>query len=343
VTSQNKVTAHPEPRSREGRSTPGCRRTIGWPWTLGHLIHAPIGSTEHTIVPMGVLAVSGMVSDSETVTIDPGNADQASAWNGESGQVWTEHDRAFNRSVAGLTVPFLAAAAISDGERVLDVGCGSGETTREIARRTPRGSALGLDLSGPLLALAAGHTREAGIDNVDYLQADAQVYPLVPSSFDVAVSRMGSMFFADPVAAFRNIGAALRPGGRLVLLVWQDAADNEWFVAFTRALSGPDAALPPPGSPGPYSLALPDDVHSILGAAGFVDVALEPCHEPLSFGTVDEGYALQIAHLGWRLRDLDADTANAARVALRATLQDHLTADGAVFDSATWIVTARRA
>jgi len=87
---------------------------------------------------------------------------------------------------------------------------------------------------------------------------------------------------------------------------------------------------------------LPDDVHSILGAAGFVAVALEPCYEPMSFGTVDEGYALQIAHLGWRLRDLDANTANAARVALRATLQDHLTADGAVFASAAWIVTARR-
>jgi SAM-dependent methyltransferase len=276
------------------------------------------------------------------VTIDPGNAEQASAWNGESGQVWTEHDQTFNRSMAGLTVPFLAAAAINDGERALDIGCGSGETTREIARRTPRGTALGIDLSGPLLALAADHTREAGIDNVDYLQADAQVYPLVPSSFDVAVSRMGSMFFADPVAAFRNIGAALRPGGKLVLLVWQDASDNEWFVAFTRALSGPDVPLPPPGSPGPFSLALPDDVHSILGAAGFVDVALEPCHEPMSFGTVDKGYALQIAHLGWRLRDLDPDTANAARVALRVTLQDHLTADGAVFASAAWIVTARR-
>src|SRR5437899_8511188 len=128
-----------------------------------------------------------MVGDSDTVTIDPGNAEQANAWNGESGQVWTEYDRMFNRSVAGLTVPFLAAAAISDGERVLDIGCGSGETTREIARRTPGGSALGIDISRPLLRLAADHTREAGIDNVDFLQADAQVHPLETSSFDVAV------------------------------------------------------------------------------------------------------------------------------------------------------------
>ncbi|MGW0555794.1 class I SAM-dependent methyltransferase [Streptomyces sp. NPDC002926] len=180
-----------------------------------------------------------------TLQVDPSNAEQASAWDGEEGGYWAEHADQFDLALRGYRTRFLAAAGIAAGDQVLDIGCGTGETTRDAARRASRGRALGVDLSDAMLRVARQRAAAEGLHNAAFVHADAQVHPFPAAAFDVAVSRTGTMFFADPVAAFRNICGALRPGGRLVQLVWQPPAGNEWFLSFTRALA---AGRPLPGA-----------------------------------------------------------------------------------------------
>jgi SAM-dependent methyltransferase len=150
---------------------------------------------------------------------------------------------------------FRVAARVGPGDRVLDIGCGTGQSTREAAREAARaaagGSVLGVDLSAPAIELARQLTVREGLSNVSYQRADAQVHPFPAGYFDLCISRFGTMFFADPVAAFANIGTALRPGGRLVMLVWQTRERNEWSTAIRRAIAGPDVSVPEPAAPSP--------------------------------------------------------------------------------------------
>jgi len=217
------------------------------------------------------------VGDIGAVPVDPGNTAQLEAWNRNEGAFWAAHPDEFDRSVAAHHGALLEAAAVSDGEHVLDLGCGNGQTTRDAARRTPWGSALGVDLSAPMLEVARQRAQDEDVPNARFLQADAQVHPFEEASFDLALSRAGAMFFADLVAAFRNVGRALRPGGRLVLLTWQPFERNEWLREIATALAGGrDRPSPPPGAPGPFSLAVPEQVRTLLEAAGFTHVELRP-------------------------------------------------------------------
>ena len=147
------------------------------------------------------------------------NTAQAEAWNGYEGEHWAANDDRYNIVNSGFNGPLLDAAGIGETSRVLDVGCGNGKLTRLAASRARQGQVTGLDLSGPMLARARARAAEEGIGNVTFEQGDAQVYPLPPGGFDVAVSRFGVMFFGDPAAAFANIGRGLRPGGRARLRV----------------------------------------------------------------------------------------------------------------------------
>ncbi|MEU9305798.1 class I SAM-dependent methyltransferase [Streptomyces sp. NPDC048269] len=193
---------------------------------------------------------------SSTRQVDSSNAEQARAWDGEEGTYWPEHADRFDRAVHAHHAHLLAAAAISATDQVLDIGCGTGQTTRDAARRASRGRAVGVDLSAAMLRRARRRAAAEGLPNAEFVQADAQVHPFPAAVFDVAVSRSGTMFFADPVAAFRNIAGALGPGGRLVQMVWQPPAGNEWFLSLTRALAaGRPLPTPPPDAPGPFALA----------------------------------------------------------------------------------------
>src|SRR4051812_13241754 len=136
-----------------------------------------------------------------------------------------------------------AAYGISPGDEVLDIGCGTGLTTREAARAAAPGRVVGIDVSERMLERARKVTAAERLDNVRYELGDAEVHRFHPVAFDVAISRFGTMFFSDPAAAFANIAAAVRPGGRLVLLVWQRQEDNEWVRAIDAALGH---AAPPP-------------------------------------------------------------------------------------------------
>jgi SAM-dependent methyltransferase len=177
------------------------------------------------------------------------------------------------------------AGGIRRHDHVLDVGCGTGQTTREAARMASTGSALRVDVSERMIDRAREIARAEGPRNVAFERADAQASPFPQQHFDLAISRFGTMFFDDPVVAFTNIGRALRPAGRLVMLVWQGHEHNVWELEIQKALEGFQSAVAAaPGGPDPFSLADPASVEGILEAAGFADAAFTDVRRPVYYG-----------------------------------------------------------
>jgi SAM-dependent methyltransferase len=278
------------------------------------------------------------------VHADPSNAEQLRAWDGDQGRYWAEKAAHFDRAVAGYHRRFMDAAGIQTGDTVLDIGCGTGETTRDAATRSGSGSALGVDLSSRMIELARRLAAAAGISNAHFAQGDAQVHPFDAAGHDVVISRTGTMFFGDPVGAFTNIARALRPHGTLALLTWRDPAHNEWMRELGGALAaGRDLPAPSADAPGPFSLADPGRVRHILGAAGFVDVTLEEVRAPMWWGA-DPGDAQRfvLGLMGWMLDGLDDRGRALALEGLRRTLENHRGSGGVELDSAAWIIRARR-
>ena len=271
------------------------------------------------------------------------NADMAAAWDGE-GAHWARHWQRYDRSVHQYHELLLGEAAVGSAEHVLDVGCGNGQTTRDAARRAPSGRAQGIDLSRQMIERARERAEAEGVANAAFEVGDAQVLPFT-SSYDLAVSRFGAMFFADPVAAFANIGSALRPAGRLVVLAWRGLADNEWMTSLRGALAvGRDLPAPPRDAPGPLGLADPDRTRATLAGAGFVAVEVTAVGRPLWFGTDAEDAFEFFRGTGivrGMLEGLDQGRHAQALETLRATLADHTTDDGVLLGSGAWLITAR--
>jgi SAM-dependent methyltransferase len=286
-----------------------------------------------------------MTATTSGLRVDPSNTEQAKAWDGGEGAYWAAHAGHFDRTVAAYHLPFLDAAAIGTGEQVLDIGCGTGQTTRDAARRAAPGGALGVDLSAEMIGLARRLATAEDLPSARFEQADAQIYPFGPGSFDVAISRTGAMFFGDPHAAFTNIARALRGRGRLALLSWQPLPANEWAAELTGALAaGRDLPAPPPGAPGPFALADPGRVRQLLGGAGFTGIEIDPIQAPMWLGaSADDAYAFALGLLGWMLEGLDAGRRARALGALRATVAAHTAADGVVYRSGAWLIRAQRA
>lgn len=233
------------------------------------------------------------------------------------------HNRAFRR-----------ACAILAHERVLDIGCGAGRTTRDAARDAAAGSAVGIDTSAPMIDRANELAAAEGVRNVRFERGDAQSHPLPPRGFDVAISRFGTMFFADPPAAFRNIRSALADDGRLVMMVWQALEANEWSLAIQGDGAQSSAA---------FSLADPAAVERLLDAAGFADAAFQDVHEPVYYGDSVEAaleWIGQFQATREAFRSLDAAAAERERMRLRGIVAQHLRDDGVWFDSRAWIVSA---
>lgn len=276
--------------------------------------------------------------------VDPAHAEQLAAWDGDEGAYWAAHADRFERSLAGYDAAFMAAGGIERDSRVLDVGCGTGGSTLDAARLAVDGSALGVDLSSAMLGVARERAEREGIGNVAFLQADAQVQPFAPESFDRAIGRTSAMFFADKVAAFANIGRALRPSGRLALLVWQPVPANEWIREIGAALAaGRARPEPPPDGPQPFSLSDPARTRSLLLASGFVEVEVEALSHPMRFGEdADDTLPFLVGQLGWMLDGLDGSGRRRALDDLRAVLRAHEGPDGVTFGSACWLVRAER-
>ncbi|MFI6051062.1 class I SAM-dependent methyltransferase [Streptomyces violascens] len=280
-----------------------------------------------------------------TLQIDPANTEQARTWDGQEGAYWALEADQFDRALHGYQARFLDAAAIGATDGVLDIGCGTGETTLGAARRAAAGHALGVDLSSEMLVVARRRAAAEHLSNTAFEQADAQVHPFPEGEFDVAISRTGTMFFADPGAAFRNIARALRPEGRLVQLVWQPPARNEWFTSCTTALAaGRDLPVPPPNAPGPFSLADPERAAGLLTHAGFRTPDVQELTAPMHFGAdPDTAQRFITGLLGWLLTGLDETGRTRALAELRASIDAHNTPEGVLYPSATWLITTSHA
>jgi SAM-dependent methyltransferase len=276
--------------------------------------------------------------------VHPSNADAATAWNGPTGDIWTDNADLFDAGVARYLKPFLDAAAIEPTAHVLDVGCGNGLTTREAARLASAGSVTGVDLSTRMLNQARRRAASDGLTNVSFVQADVQIADLSEARYDRVISRNGVMFFGDPVAAFTNLARALKPGGRMVLLVWQAMSENPWFTAFREAVAvGRELPMPPPDGPGPFALGDPDRVRALLTAAGFGEPDLVGVREPMYYGPdIARAERYVQAVLGGLLTELDDAARAEAEAGLRTTLEEHLGPEGVTYPSAMWIVTAHR-
>lgn len=275
----------------------------------------------------------------------PGNAEQVQRWNGEGGQRWIANRERHRASHERLLPHLFGGAAISPGDHVLDVGCGCGETTIAAARAASGGSALGLDLSAPMLEVARQLAAAAGVANARFEQGDAQVYPLSERSWDVVISKFGVLFFDDPSAAFANIARAVRPGGRLAFVIWQDDENNEIFGI---PLNGFAAVTRLPDRPGEGILFEdPRRIAGLLSGAGWQDVRTEAVSEPAWMGTdVDD---VMTYMRGMRMvREMAAEVANdaVAERALAAMAEQYAArqrSDGVWVSAGVWLVTARRA
>jgi SAM-dependent methyltransferase len=274
------------------------------------------------------------------------NADQAQAWNGGQARSWLDREDQHANAARAHREALLEAAAVAPGEQVLDVGCGTGATTRAAARAAgDGGQATGLDISEPLLARARQRAADAGITNVEFVCADAQVAPLAEGRFDLVMSKFGVMFFADPVAAFLNLAQAVRPGGRLAFVSWRPPEENEWIqVLRTAAAGGRDAPPITVGAPGMFGLAEREHVAGVVATAGFTDVHLEPLDLPFALGPLDDacGFGAEVGVVRALLDDLEPDARTAALDSLWAALAAHDGPDGVVLGSAVWVVTASR-
>jgi SAM-dependent methyltransferase len=277
------------------------------------------------------------------------NASQIEKWDGPGGQHWVAEAQRYDRMTYSFGERVIEAAAPGPGERVLDVGCGNGAVALAVsALVAPGGSVMGVDISGPMLAYARQRAEQAQIASVSFRQGDAQVYPLPQASFDAAVSRFGMMFFDDPVAAFANIGRALRPGGRIAFTCWRDLTVNDWLMVPARAALQhvPMPDLGQPGAPGPFSLADPERVHQVLRDAAFTQTAVEEIARPMPMGSsADDVLAfMRGTEMAQALMaGVAPGTAERAWDAVKAALQAHAEPGGITLGGSAWLVTARRA
>lgn len=284
-----------------------------------------------------------MESGDEHVRIHETNLTQAESWDGPGGAYWAAHADRFDRAVADFQDRFEAAVSVHPGERVLDVGCGGGLTTRRAARASLDGDVLGVDLSRELLEVARRRADAEGLRHVSFVRADAQVHAFEPDHYDAVLSRTGSMFFGDPVAAFRNLWAATRPGGRLVLLTWQPPDRNEWISGTLGALGGAPGPTADLDAPGMFSLSRPERICAVLDAAGWTKVQVDGLEGREWFGKdVDDALDFLRGLFAWLLDELPDDERDAAVDRLRQSLAEHAGPDGVDFGSAAWLVTARK-
>jgi SAM-dependent methyltransferase len=284
--------------------------------------------------------MAGMTDSTMANTV--ANTEANALWNGAAGDQWADNQAGFDAMVRRLTGRLLDAAAVAPGDVVVDLGCGAGDTSRLAAARG--GRVLGVDLSARLVARA--RELAGGTPDLEFVTGDAQTYPFPRGGVDVMLSRFGAVDFVDPAAAYRNFRDALRPGGRLALLAWHDAAANEILtVPFgILATEVPELAGRLPAEIGPFTRRDPAALRSLLTDAGLTDARVEEVREPLWLGdTADDAVAWLTTSGPARqlLATVDADVRTRAWAAVREALDDRRATDGIWLGSATWLITAR--
>jgi SAM-dependent methyltransferase len=273
------------------------------------------------------------------------NRDQAAHWNDLAGRTWAELQEMIDRVLAPIVPLITGEVGPIDGGKVLDVGCGAGAVTLAAARLAgPGGSALGVDISAPLVEAATARAGREGVVNAAFLQTDAQNHRFDPATFDAIMSRFGVMFFEDPVAAFGNLRTAARPGAKLACVAWRGPAENDFMTAGGRAAAALIPDFPKPGSDGPGQFGFADEtrVRHILAASGWQSIALRAVDVPCRFPRGDLG--TYITRMGAFGPVFDAMTdAERAEITpkMEAAFAGFVHGDEVRFTAACWMITAR--
>jgi ubiquinone/menaquinone biosynthesis C-methylase UbiE len=274
------------------------------------------------------------------------NIDQAAYWNGPAGRRWTDRQELQDSVLAPVSERLFERAEAASGERALDIGCGCGATTLELARRVaPGGNVLGLDISAPMLARA--RERAPAGASATFAEADATVYPFEPGGADLLFSRFGVMFFAEPAHSFANMRKGLRRGGRVAFACWRQPRENPWLMVPLQAAYQCAPRLPEVGAddPGPFAFASEERVRRILSEAGFSGIALQP-RDLLLDVAVGRGLdaavegAMAIGPTSRALQEQPHDIVAAATGAIRAALAPFETEGRVPLAGAIWLVTA---
>jgi SAM-dependent methyltransferase len=283
----------------------------------------------------------------DTPTGHEQNADQIAYWNGPGGQRWADRQQAQDILLKPIADALIDRAKPKAGERIIDVGCGSGATSIAFAQKVgSSGHVFGIDVSGPMLARArASAPKELP---VEFMLADATVHPFDPASFDLLASRFGVMFFAEPSRSFANLRKALRPSGRLAFACWREPRENPFFMAPLQAVYKHVPKLPQQGpeDPGPFSFASEARVHRILGEAGFTGIAMEPHDLALDVANgrgLDAAVqgALEIGPASRALEGQPPELRAAATNSIREALATFAKGETVPLPASIWIVTAR--
>ena len=282
-------------------------------------------------------------------TVAAANEEAVEAWSGVLFDRWARYRDVLAVSIREFSDVAFDLCRPQPGERVLDVGCGLGETTRAVAELVgPTGEVVGIDAGERFVETATAEAAEAGAGNVSYMTGDVQVADM-GSGFDLAFSRFGTMFFASPVAALRNVRSSLRPGGRLCMVVWRSKLANEWLyrgeLVVEKYLERPEETDEPTCGPGPFSMANADTTSDIVTAAGFTDVSLRRCDISYLMGRdMDQAMevVMAIGPAGELIR-LAKDDAEKIRPQLERELREAYAdlerEDGVWAEASTWIVT----
>ena len=277
------------------------------------------------------------------------NAKQKDFWSGKGGDYWVEKQSEMDIMLNPLGEKALAKLDLKSNSEVLDIGCGCGATTLEIAKKVSEGTVTGLDISVPMLDKAESEAGIQGIANVDFRVVDVQVDQLASEKYDYVYSRFGVMFFDDPYEAFKNIFSSIKEGGELSFVCWQDPSLNPWQSLSVQVIRGYlDMPSPPPRSPGPFAFHEKDYVKEILEKSGFSDISFDDNQEDI---TMFSGKSLQEASEDYlainpvvteMLKDSPDDLKAEIVESLKEAFSEFHKGDGLVFPSATWVVSASK-
>ena len=281
-----------------------------------------------------------------------GNFDKSSAvqsyWNEDGGRKWSENIDIVESMIAPISDRLIEKISASEGDKVLDIGCGGGITSIKLANLVgATGTVIGIDVSETILNIA--RSRGAGINNLQFIHRDAASARLGDNKFDIITSRFGVMFFDNPVLAFKNLHAALKPTGRMVFLCWRKIQENPSMAEPARialeVLSPPAATdIPDPTAPGPFSLSNPAHLTTILQASGFNNIELQEVDASLPMGNIDEAiaYSMKMGPASQIIKSATGQKKEKVAAAIRKTFRKYTAHNRVKVPSATWIVSATK-
>ena len=277
------------------------------------------------------------------------NIKQKQFWSGAGGDVWVDKQREMDIMLNPLGERVIQGLDLKEETKILDIGCGCGATTLEIAKIVNQGEVIGVDISEPMLERATQTASDMALTNISYQVKDVQVDEMPNKYFDIAFSRFGVMFFEDPFEAFKNINHSLKDNGQLSFVCWQHASLNPWQSLSIQVIKEfLDLPAPPPKSPGPFAFEDKSYIEEILNASGFRDIEIKDNQEDIvmfsgkSIREACEDYLTINPVVTEMLKNSPSELREEILEALIGKFSDYHKDDGLLFPSATWIVSARK-